>query len=108
MRFKRLHFDGGNFDLELVDFDLVNQTSIRFLGVDFVKIEEIIPDAIALTAYSFSTSRIPRHLTDHLNLDRAFQYSNLTNKQVFYADGSKGFEMLLVYSTAEFEDNISI
>lgn len=79
-------------------------TKITLKGLEFIEINELIPKGIVMSCYSFRINEMPLHLQDTINFDRMRQYVENNDLQVFYADGSMGFELMVAYSNGYSEE----
>jgi hypothetical protein len=90
--FRNLQFQDKILKLELRFDD--SMTFIELSGVEFLRIPELVPNGILLSCYSFPLTKCPSHLKDEIDLESARQYLDSGEFQVFYIDGTMGFEIL--------------
>lgn len=79
-------------------------TEIRFEDVEYLQVAELIPKGIVMSCYSFKQKECPDHLQGVVSFDRLRQYVHNENVEIFYLDGTLGFELTLTYrkGTASF------
>lgn len=97
--FSDFFFDGENVKLKLRN-EVEDKTLILCKNVKYLEIGELVPNGIVMTLYHFKMKECPSHLLNELDFGKAKQYLDINNDfEIFYGDGSMGFEILVICSS---------
>lgn len=102
--FESLEVNGDILTLIIQNMDGSKKTKIVLDGVKYIEIKELIPKGIVLSCYSFKLSNCPNHLKGEIDFTRLSQYVEDREVEIFYADGTMGFEILVAYNHGFFSE----
>ncbi len=102
--FESLEVTGDILTLLIQNRDKSQKTKIVLQGIKYIEVKELIPKGIVLSCYSFRLSNCPKHLKEEMDFTRLSQYVEDKEVEIFYADGTMGFEILVAYNHGFFSE----
>ena len=100
--FESLEVNGDILTLLIQNREKSQKTKIILEGIKYIEIKELVPNGIVLSCYSFRLSNCPKHLKEEMDFTGLSQYVEDKDVEIFYADGTMGFEILVAYSHGYF------